>query len=331
MAISSINSVWPFFAHFGVVSSPTKVPCVIYFCSKLISLHSGTEEKICMESLLYNRPYMTVLFGKRLSLPWPWGRVHWFSKHFWIYLKNIALHLTQDHGLVFSVLYALTSLEEVFWEWLKSGVSYTSWSSISASPTLPLPNRVLHVCEILGTKPRASLSVSVLFSSHEPVVVLSPCSFYFCLFILLMFLFFGLAHGMQKLPGQGWNPCHSSDHIRSLTRWATRELPTWIFKVKLAQKLSLFINGGWRYFCFQERSLVYVAEIEGYGNIGLKTAIAFVRTVKVLVHLPPSTFVLTSSSTVRRCGLLAASILGLLSSYQALSVPLFIWGDRKTV
>lgn len=130
MAISSINSVWPFFAHFGVVSSPTKVPCVIYFCSKLISLHSGTEEKICMESLLYNRPYMTVLFGKRLSLPWPWGRVHWFSKHFWIFISRTLL---------------CTSLRIMVWFFL----SYTpsrvlkkcfenDWSQVSAIPPGPV-------------------------------------------------------------------------------------------------------------------------------------------------------------------------------------------------
>ena len=32
------------------------------------------------------------------------------------------------------------------------------------------------------------------------------------------------ARGMQKFPGQGSSPCHSSDNTRSLTHWATREL-----------------------------------------------------------------------------------------------------------
>ena len=42
--------------------------------------------------------------------------------------------------------------------------------------------------------------------------------------------FFGHAHGMWKLPGQGLNPCHSSNQSHnsyktgSLTHWATREL-----------------------------------------------------------------------------------------------------------
>jgi len=31
------------------------------------------------------------------------------------------------------------------------------------------------------------------------------------------FYFFGLAHGMQKFLGLGWNPSHSSDNTESLT------------------------------------------------------------------------------------------------------------------
>ena len=32
------------------------------------------------------------------------------------------------------------------------------------------------------------------------------------------------AHRLQKLSGQGWNPCHSRDYTGSLTHCATREL-----------------------------------------------------------------------------------------------------------
>ena len=36
-----------------------------------------------------------------------------------------------------------------------------------------------------------------------------------------------LAHSIQKFLGQVLNPGHSSDNARSLTCWATRELPPW--------------------------------------------------------------------------------------------------------
>lgn len=68
-----------------------------------------------------------------------------------------------------------------------------------------------------------------------------------------------------------------------------------------------------------------------YGNIELIIAIVFLKIVKVVLYLVPLTFVLSGNSTVQKCGLHVASILGLLSSYQALNIPLFIWGDRKTV
>ena len=41
------------------------------------------------------------------------------------------------------------------------------------------------------------------------------------------FFFFGCTCSTWKFPGQGLNPCHSSDSTRTLTHWATRELPTW--------------------------------------------------------------------------------------------------------
>ena len=53
-----------------------------------------------------------------------------------------------------------------------------------------------------------------------------------------LFLLFGHAHGMQKYPGQGSNPCHSSNNAGYLTCWATRELH------KLTILLIVF------YFCF---------------------------------------------------------------------------------
>lgn len=61
-----------------------------------------------------------------------------------------------------------------------------------------------------------------------------------------------------------------------------------------------------------------------YGNIELISAVAFLKIRKLVSHLPRLTFVLVCSSTVQRCGLHVASILGVLSSYQALSIPLFI-------
>ena len=49
------------------------------------------------------------------------------------------------------------------------------------------------------------------------------------LFFFFNFYFFGCACSMWKFPGQGSNLCHSSDNIRSLTHWATREIPVLCF------------------------------------------------------------------------------------------------------
>ena len=38
-----------------------------------------------------------------------------------------------------------------------------------------------------------------------------------CLHLLKNLFIFGHTHGMQKLPGPGWNLCHSCDNARSLT------------------------------------------------------------------------------------------------------------------
>ena len=42
---------------------------------------------------------------------------------------------------------------------------------------------------------------------------------------LSFFNFFGHIHAMQKFPGWGSDLCYSDDNARSLTHWATRELP----------------------------------------------------------------------------------------------------------
>ena len=46
----------------------------------------------------------------------------------------------------------------------------------------------------------------------------SPCSTFF-----IFKLFFGCTHSTWKCPGQGSNPCHSSDNARSFTLCVTRE------------------------------------------------------------------------------------------------------------
>jgi len=43
---------------------------------------------------------------------------------------------------------------------------------------------------------------------------------------------FGCACGLQKFPGQGLNPCHSSDNAVSLTHQATMELHSAHFREK---------------------------------------------------------------------------------------------------
>ena len=51
----------------------------------------------------------------------------------------------------------------------------------------------------------------------------------FSVFIIYLFIYFSCTCGMQKFPGQGSNLCHSSDNAGSLTHWATKEHPAFIF------------------------------------------------------------------------------------------------------
>lgn len=73
----------------------------------------------------------------------------------------------------------------------------------------------------------------VKFFIYIYVIILVMLSIY-----LNFFFFFCHTHSMWKFPGQGSNPCHSSDlnHIsdnaESLTHWATRELPRKFVKRK---------------------------------------------------------------------------------------------------
>lgn len=75
-------------------------------------------------------------------------------------------------------------------------------------------------------------------------------------------------------------------------------------------------------FHFKKSFFIYFEEVEEFGHRELMRA--FLQIVKVVWHLLLLTFVLACSSTVQGCGFHAASILGLFSSYQALSIPLFI-------
>lgn len=77
-----------------------------------------------------------------------------------------------------------------------------------------------------------------------------------------------------------------------------------------------------------ERSFMH---LELAWNTELNPALALPEVLEVALHLLLLTFVLARHSEVQRCGLRVASTLGLLSSHQALSLPLFIRGDRKTV
>ena len=61
---------------------------------------------------------------------------------------------------------------------------------------------------------------------------------FLCFFFF--FFFFLSCPSMQKFPGQGWNPCHSSDlnhcsdNAGSLNHWATGELPALGFGIDKA-------------------------------------------------------------------------------------------------
>lgn len=56
------------------------------------------------------------------------------------------------------------------------------------------------------------------------------------LYSFSLFSFFCHTHGMQKLPGQGLNPCHSSDNRGSLACWTTRELPQTLYQLEKTKK-----------------------------------------------------------------------------------------------
>ena len=58
---------------------------------------------------------------------------------------------------------------------------------------------------------------------NSPIQSMQFNTFYFI-------LFFGRTCGMKKFPGQGSNPCHSSDNTESLTGCATEELLLNVFK-----------------------------------------------------------------------------------------------------
>ena len=65
------------------------------------------------------------------------------------------------------------------------------------------------------------------------------------LHFLSYLMFFGCTSGMQKFPGQGSNPRHSSDpshrsdNTRYLTHWATWELPSYLILIGLNLNIQL--------------------------------------------------------------------------------------------
>ena len=61
--------------------------------------------------------------------------------------------------------------------------------------------------------------------SYQPGSQTRLPEFLCCCFLLLLFY---RAHSIEKCLGQGLNLSHSSDNTRSLTRWATRELPKFL-------------------------------------------------------------------------------------------------------
>ena len=67
------------------------------------------------------------------------------------------------------------------------------------------------------------------FSLHNPGI----CHFYSLIFFFFFFFFLVCAQGIQKFPGQGSIPCHSSDNAGSLTCCAVLELHTLLFPIVL--------------------------------------------------------------------------------------------------
>ena len=65
--------------------------------------------------------------------------------------------------------------------------------------------------------------------NKDPCIQLQQLVTFYQFCFIFTPLFFGCAGGMQKFPGQGLNPSHSSDNTRSLTHWATRNSCTLIF------------------------------------------------------------------------------------------------------
>lgn len=172
MVVSSANSAWHFFLNTWYYSVPQqKTSRVIYFCSKLIPIHSRTDPKdrelphscypweaVCHYFLIRRRrwPSLTILFCISIS----------------------RTLLRGAFGIVVFILspHALKSLAE---KWSKSGVSRASWPGISVYGSAALCPCVPYISESPWTELRAmSCPRGILWvSNHIYVVVLSPLEF----------------------------------------------------------------------------------------------------------------------------------------------------------
>lgn len=165
MVISSRNSIWHFSKYFVIFNSPTKILCVIYFCSKSIPIHSCTEPIYTVRAYSLIGLTLKLLFlGDCLSYHFMimrhcWPTVNILSE-FW-FQECVALQLTQNHGFHFSVT---RTQESEKWTFHLQKCFESDLSPMSAMPpgpvfqSLPLyssPSCVVYISDVLWTKLKA--------------------------------------------------------------------------------------------------------------------------------------------------------------------------------
>ena len=94
----------------------------------------------------------------------------------------------------------------------------------------------------------------------------------------------------QKFPGLGSHQYHSSGNARSLTHWATRELPCWTFissSNPLGYLLSLGLEHIFRSFFPHHLLFNCLFSVNFYSSFKLQHQVHFLRKIFVRSLIPP--------------------------------------------
>ena len=153
-----------------------------------------------------------------------WQSLAWFTKYLWFFFQSNSR-------------IAFLCILEFTWPWNKH-MPMNIWVEIMCMITrwkfqeLTCNYSYLISLPLQSWDHTQTLNLIHTTSLNEDDVELSPLAALCCSCVineqetnLCHFILFGCAQGMWKFLGQGLNLCHRSDHARSLTCWATRELP----------------------------------------------------------------------------------------------------------